>query len=398
MTIAKQRLGIAVGAGEVRAALVDRSGKPSWTGTVRLGEHDDLESALVALLRTLPERAVLGARAAAVIGPERAQVKVLLGLPPVSDLATLGSIVRSVPQQFFLRGASSPVVTEPHRDAGGRVWCAAHERDVLVALERACREVGLALHVVLPTLTAIARRSPDGVAVWRDGHVASRLEVTSRWHAQLRRLAPGEAGDGERVEPGFDAVAAASATHRDPLSWRPAEDARQRRLRAWRTGVLAACVVLSGLASLLAPTVRVLRASERATPRIGAQSARGAELAATQRALRDVSGELDQIEQFLAARRSTVALLGAISLALPDSTAMLAFRVDSTGGAITALAPRMTDVVPALVETDQLVAPRLAGSVTRDVMSGALLERATIRFRFPAQAAAQSAASRGIQR
>ena len=73
-----------------------------------------------------------------------------------------------------------------------------------------------------------------------------------------------------------------------------------------------------------------------------------------------------------------------IATVLPDSTAIVAFRIDSAGGTFTALATHVADVVSALADVDDLVAPRLAGAITRESTGGTRLERAAIRFRFSA--------------
>ena len=44
-------------------------------------------------------------------------------------------------------------------------------------------------------------------------------------------------------------------------------------------------------------------------------------------------------------------------------------------------APRVTDVLPALADAGSIVAPRIVGSVTRELLGTAKLERATFRFR-----------------
>jgi len=49
----------------------------------------------------------------------------------------------------------------------------------------------------------------------------------------------------------------------------------------------------------------------------------------------------------------------------------------------TAIAPHIADVLPELASVDGLESPRIVGSVTREVIGGVHVERATFRFRRP---------------
>jgi hypothetical protein len=70
-----------------------------------------------------------------------------------------------------------------------------------------------------------------------------------------------------------------------------------------------------------------------------------------------------------------------IEYQLSGITAMLTFHVDSVEGAFTAIAPHVADVLPELANAREIVEPRIVGSVTREVLGGVHVERASFRFR-----------------
>ncbi len=78
-----------------------------------------------------------------------------------------------------------------------------------------------------------------------------------------------------------------------------------------------------------------------------------------------------------------VPLLGAIGDALPDSTAIVSLRVDSASGSMTVVSSAAARVLPALEELSGIAGAALAGSVSRENMGGARVQRVAIRFRRP---------------
>ena len=81
-------------------------------------------------------------------------------------------------------------------------------------------------------------------------------------------------------------------------------------------------------------------------------------------------------------------LLGELSQALPDSTALVSLRLDSLDGTFVALSPHAADMLSELVAVPGIVGPRIVGSVTKEIVGDAQLERATVRFRRETPAAA----------
>src|SRR6185437_1632003 len=93
------------------------------------------------------------------------------------------------------------------------------------------------------------------------------------------------------------------------------------------------------------------------------------------------AARLARIDAFQLDRGRVTRLLAALSESTPDSTAILTLRVDSAEGALTVIAPQVASVVPALEEVRGVFSPRIVGSITREVIAGVQLERASIRFR-----------------
>jgi len=135
--------------------------------------------------------------------------------------------------------------------------------------------------------------------------------------------------------------------------------------------------------ALVAPGIRAARYARAWKRELSRTRATQTELARVQSDLRRVSEALDRIAAYGAGRGGITRALASLSRSLPDSTAILTIHLDSANGSFTAISPHVTDVLPALDDTESIVAPRIVGSLTRDVIAGATLERAAFRFRRP---------------
>jgi hypothetical protein len=109
------------------------------------------------------------------------------------------------------------------------------------------------------------------------------------------------------------------------------------------------------------------------------------ELAQSESELRRVTEILNRIESFRLEREKVTRVLGDVAQAIPDSTAILTFHVDSVEGAFTAIAPHVADVLPELADVRDVIAPRIVGPVIREILGGVHVERASFRFRRPGQ-------------
>ena len=166
------------------------------------------------------------------------------------------------------------------------------------------------------------------------------------------------------------------------MTWTPPRDPVRVRLiaQARRTAIVVATGTAAAFAAF-GPGIhasRVARESEAELQRL-----RGAQLslARDEAELRRITDFLNRVESFRAQRGRITRVVGALSQALPESTAMLSFHVDSVEGSFTAVAPHIADVLPELGSIEMISAPRIVGSVTREVIGGVRVERAAFRFR-----------------
>ena len=132
------RIGLAIGAGEVRAVGM-RRGRVVWTDEQPLVDEGAIQETITAVLRGAPLRRWPSVRVTVVVGPSRAQTKSLVGLPATQDTAMLQRILRESPSRFFLGRNSRLVTSGVRRTATGLVMGAAIEAPVLDAVECACR-------------------------------------------------------------------------------------------------------------------------------------------------------------------------------------------------------------------------------------------------------------------
>src|SRR5207244_12006646 len=108
------------------------------------------------------------------------------------------------------------------------------------------------------------------------------------------------------------------------------------------------------------------------------------EYARAQGELRRMSLTLERVERFQEQRGKTTVLLGAISEALPESTALVTLRLDTLEGNFVALTPHAAEILPQLATVADIVAPKIVGSLTKETVGTAQVQRATIRFKRPA--------------
>jgi hypothetical protein len=75
-------------------------------------------------------------------------------------------------------------------------------------------------------------------------------------------------------------------------------------------------------------------------------------------------------------------LLGSLSQVLPESTAIVSFHMDSTGGTLIALAPVGNTILPELSHAAGVVSAEITGAVTREAVGGVPVQRVVTTFRF----------------
>jgi hypothetical protein len=387
------RLGVSIHAGEVRALLVKR-GDVHWRSSL-VCEYSPASAAetFERLLASLPKQ--LGFRRATVaIGPQWCQVKQIEGLPAVNDLALLTKLLRENNASFFLRGAGRLALSDVVRLSGGSFWAAAFEEEIATSVIETLKRLRFIDTQVVPSLSAVASILPSGVWCWRDGeHVIELTIGERRAFGGVRRVAT----DIEVVQPPLtgalvklgdeawvNSAAFGAAVSRGRLSfaWRPTPDPKRlARARKIRIGIAAALSAVAAVGAIAAPGARASQLIRDRSGELAALRASQTEVARAQGELRRVAATLDRVERFREQRGKITMLIGAISQALPESTALVTLRLDTLEGNFVALTPHAADILSQLADVSDIVQPKIVGSLTKETMGPVQVERATVRFK-----------------
>jgi Tfp pilus assembly protein PilN len=384
-------LGVAVGAGEVRAVLV-RRGVVQWHASEPFAGLGALATALRTLLARAP-RLSIGTRVTVVISPAWVQVKSLSGLPSLKPARLASQLLRENQQAFFLWKGTSALIADIQRLKDGTAWGAAFDRDVIDELTRAFRVARIGVRCVAPAVVAIVAALPNRVTPWSDGDDWFELEgdrdglrrveriASNAPHVVTQRPAP-LARLGDAAAGFLDAYAAAVAPRTLALAWRVQSDEARSRVLARVCNVGLAGVLTAATAFVaFGPGIRARSFGRAADRELARNRVVQIELAHNESELRRVTQMLNRIESFRADRGRVTRVLGELAQSIPESTAMLTFHVDSVEGAFTAIAPHVADVLPELESIREVAVPRIVGSVTREVLAGVHVERASFRFR-----------------
>ena len=402
-------VGISIGAREVRAVVL-RNGRVAAATEAELAPGDTLADAVAEVLAGAPVPRFPRPAVVAALGPSRAQVRRVTGLPPVKDPRVLAEILREGTSRFFLQNGAALVTTGVRVEAPGTAWGAALDAAAVRAAEEGCRRAGFRLSSVVPAVAVLPAGLAGDRLVLRDGAVTAEVEVDEKRRLRSIRRIPaaaalattddGAAVDalapvGARAAHFAAAYGAALAGMAEPLSLVPGMHGAQERgtVPAWRLAVAGTALALSVAFFAVAPAKRAERAQDRAAARLEALARTRSQSARTAGDLREVTDALGEVSGFAARRRSPTLLLAALTRALPPGTSLVSLQVDSTGGSVVALAPRAAAVMAAMDRVPGVAAPEILGAVTREAAAGRQVERVTIRFSFPGTPASSAASS-----
>lgn len=390
-------VGLGVSEDVVRAVVV-RDGRVIWGAESSVGSQP-IDAAVAELLMAAPLRRWPRPRIVAAVGPARAQLRRIAGLPRVSDSKVLARMIGESAGRFFLRNGVPLVTTGVRRHGESEGWSAAIEQPVVAAVESGCRTRGLRLSAVVPTM-AVLQHALQGEALdWWDGDICARLTLVGNRLNTLRRLnAVVASADVRDADPPrsvaplrtlgaeswrfADAYGAAVTSATDDLVHRPARVPRARPVPAWRLWLAGAAIVLAFAAALVVPTLVSRRAVSRATAELSRLARQRGAAVAAEADLTHLSAALDEVASFGRERRSASRFLDALAHALPAGAALVTVRADSAGGLLVALTPRAALLIGKLEDVPNLSTPTIVGPVTREVAAGAEVERVTIRFRW----------------
>lgn len=171
----------------------------------------------------------------------------------------------------------------------------------------------------------------------------------------------------------------------------PARDSRRHHKQIARRGLVLLGIVLAlvcaGLAPMLTYSVRAARLERDADGLIVALQGHGSRTDPT-RLMREQAHSLAE------SAVSTAELLARVAAALPDSSAILSFRFDSVGVAMTVIAPPQHDIIQALAQSATSQDLALAGPLVRELIAGVEVQRTVLTF-VPLQPSGSGRAARG---
>lgn len=384
------RIGVGIGAESVRAVGVAK-GAVRWAVAADV-VAGDLEGALRELFRRVPRRLWARPAVVAAVGPSWAQVKLLHGLPAGLAERVVGGIVSENASRFFLRNGVPLATSRPWAAEGG-TWAAAFERPVLDAVEAACRTARLRLAGVVPAVAVLGQALANERVTWTDGDVTAEAEFRNGRLASARRLrvlwgpspalqpVPGLAGLGPDGPRFADAYGAGVVALGEAPLYAPGR-APQAPLAPRRRAVALSALAVATATTLLSPALAARRSEADARARLAALAPQARGALAAEGELRRFTAALGDVAGFGDQARPASRLLAAITRVLPDSAAMVSFRMDSSGGHAVVLARRAQAALASLERVAEIAGPEIVGPVTRESAGGRDLERATIRFRF----------------
>lgn len=403
MTRYVDRIGVAVGAGHLRAVGMSM-GRIVWALEAPRTEDEALGPALERFLRSLPVQRWPRPAVRAVLEARLAQVKRLTGLPPSVGERLLTQLVQEGAPRFFLRNGHPLVTSGLDVAADGSRWCAAFDAGAVDALCDASSAAGFRLAGVAPSVAALPLVLEGERVGWEDDGVrvviglrGGRIDHVARGGVEGASSSPRPvlaplAGRAVRFA---DACGAALLPLDAPFLHRPHRAARTpSRVPHWRAALAVSALLLGGGAALAARPLAAARAARDAEARLALMAGSRVEAARVAQDLDQVSGALSEVERFAAGRRSPTLLLADLARAFPSGSVLVMVRLDTTGVVATLLAPRAAQIVGAIERLPGAVAPEIVGPVTRETVAvpsaegsataageRRVLERMTVSFR-----------------
>jgi len=312
-------LRLRIGPTTVRAEAHHRGGV-TWAGAAAYGSLDDLTDAIA---RLAAEPAEHCRRVVVALERPVLQLRTLRDLPPVKE-RELARMVAYQAGRFF-RKNGTPLVTDAVwvTNGQGRVAHAAAAPEPMVeAIVAGARAAGLAIEGIGPV----------------DGDQNLLLLPSSERAAR----------------------------------------ARAERKLMWRLGIATAGVWMLALGS---GVTRLISARRSVDQQLASLQAPLAALLAARRELRDAGATLQAVAEADQSRGQALAMLGAVTAALPDSAVLTSLSWSPEGaGILMGAARRAPEVLARLEQTHALPAVRFEGANAREAIGGRDWQRFTIGF------------------
>jgi len=387
-----ERIGLSIATQRVHAVLIRRD-TIVWRDSVSLEIPPLLSPAVESLLSRCPCRSQRARRRVSVaVGMAFAQVQRLVGLPLLGR-ADLQKLVDVGVSRFFVTAA--PVVVAPVRLSGdGAVWAAILDRGVLDEAHVGAAGAGYRIGSFVPAVAVLGRASAARTVRWVDGSQYAELEYDA--DGRLTGLSRGLAGPTEGAmlvaSPtlaalGSDAAmyaaayAAACASGGQHLSVRTARRGNRGHVAAWRVATAATACVAALMVALWLPVMRARRDGAQSRAALAALGAKYRTALSMERDIAAIDAQVYELAEFINARSSATTLLRSLSKVLPAGVSLVTFRLDTTVANVVVLGPHAAALLPLLDKQPGISGAEILGAVSRELIAGHELERASFRFR-----------------
>lgn len=370
--VVPRRVSVGLAVSETAVAIAaSQSGRLVYEEFFEIAAGEELEAQLVKHLGAVPLSARRARRVTVGVGPARAGIRIVRGLPATESRLRLAEMVRAAVASLSARWSTTDRVSASAQ-ADGSVCAFWLSGELALQLEAVCAQVGLGAPVFLPAGLVLAAASADGRGTIDDGVARLSVECLGAEQGVRARL--------HRINP--------SST--PPSDWTPALQPKQ-----WAPEVARACAVSApalGLAvvgrrpqaaSRLAPSTRralgVAALVALCLVGIGgppaflawwahateAESTMLAEQYLPVRAASDSAERVDRFREAVEARRTVVVsdLLDRVGFSLPPELEIEEIETDTLGGTVTVVGPTPQILLSALGEIDGLAEIRPAGSM-----------------------------------
>jgi len=388
-----RRIGLAFASDAVRAVAVDGE-RILWSGETRLDGDRDVCEAALELLSGAPRPHLGRATAAVALGPQASQVRIINGLPSVSEPPLLRAVIREGVDSFFLRPRSELLTSGVRLIGSETAIAAAVERDAASLARDVCTRAKLRLFRVAPTAVALSLVKRDGIVRWADGNIALELGCSEGRIESIRTRPLSATAEADALcvlevprerlgaldDRFADAIGAALLDEQEPLALDPATEPSwaldSERLRRWRVWAVAGCGLFC---SALAPLASVWADARAAAIIAAVSSEQQRTIEASLVQLDRVTAAIEELRVFSDSLPRTTALLAELTRALPDGHAVIELELAGPRTQLVLLTTDASAALSAVRTVSSLREAELHGALSNDGLGGPMRQRVAIR-------------------
>ncbi len=376
--MSRRDLALCIYSDAVHAALV-RDGKVLWRQSRARQADESLTDTIAQLCQGVNETRWTRIHLSVSVCPSEMPFKPLT-VPPKATRTHIAAATAVSPARFFPM-ASDGVITHVAPMRNGRYWGSAVRGALLDGLVGLCQSRRWTLEGVTPALSVLAKGLKSGKVRYTERQCQWSAEVSHGVVIALTggvRFAPAPPTTDRAMASEIEVAPELLLTCRRPVRTVDAHTPMQVRRATirtrWRRHMLVGACVLSALGSFLAPDLRRMNERTDAAERLRQVQGPLRDLDALQRRLALLQNQAAVVSRF-GSPRSVTMLLGHLTNSLPDSTAIVSLRVDSTSATITTVSPIGTAVLSGLLDEAEFVTVRTVGSAVRETIAGARVQR-----------------------